>query len=337
MIMIMIPQRLCSITLVLCCFSLALFPDDSLADDSWIEPLQVNDDETQLAKRFAVRESVEPPFEYSLWAGYRKDNLSWSIANGGVNVASEVSWKKTVIAQLRAAGKLNLGCDWLLRGIYTTGAVKSGSNRDSDYAGSDRTQEYSRSDNKTGGAVRDISIGLGRKIRLFDFSAGGMMQVVPLAGLSIHQQSLTMYDGVQTVPAHGAIYGLHNTYDTQWKGSWLGLDALLELGGNISLISTVEYHWVDYSAEANWNLRTDLAHPVSFRHVAQGYGTLLSLGASYRFNRNFLMNASYEHQKWNTYMGYDQTNFSYGATNYYTLNPVNWDSTAFSLGAVYQF
>ena len=334
---VFLSRRSHAAALLVCCFTLALISEDSSAEDS-PKSFQVKDEDTQLAQRFAVRESVESPFEYSLSAGYRRDNMSWSIAYGGIDVASEVSWKKTVIAQLRAAAKLNLGSDWLLRGIYTTGAVKSGRNQDSDYAGSNRTQEFSRSDNKTGGAVRDVSIGLGRNIRLFDLESGGAMYVAPLAGLSIHQQSLTMYDGIQTIPVNGgAITGLHNSYDTQWKGSWLGMDALLGLGGNILLNSTVEYHWVDYSAEANWNLRSDFAHPVSFRHVAKGRGVLVSVGGSYRFSRNFLMKTALEQQKWNTYTGYDQTNFSYGATNYYTLNPVSWNSTAFSLVAVYQF
>lgn len=335
--MIMERQRLCLVTLALCCFSLIFAPDDSFAGNSITESFHVKEEETQLAKRLAVRDLAEPPFEFSLGAGYRKDNLNWSIANGGVNIASEVNWKNTVIAQLRAAAKLNLAGGWLLRGIYTTGAVKSGSNRDSDYAGSDRTGEFSRSDNKTGGAVHDVSIGLGRKTQLFDFAAGGAMHVAPLAGLSIHQQSMTMYDGVQTIPANGALTGLQNSYTTQWKGSWLGMDALLGLGGNISLNATVEYHWVDYSAEADWNLRSDLAHPVSFRHVAKGRGTLLSLGARYRFSRNFVLNTSLERQKWNTYMGHAQTNFSYGAANYFTLNHVSLDSRSFFLEAVYQF
>lgn len=326
-----------AVALIVCCFTLASVSDDSFADDSSTKFFQVKEEDTQLARRFAVRESVEPPFEYSLSAGYRKDNLSWSIADGGVNVASEVSWKKTAIAQLRAAGKLNLGRGWLVRGIYSTGAVRSGNNQDSDYGGSNRTQEYSRSNNKTGGAVRDLSIGVGRNIRALDLESGGAMYVAPLAGLSIHQQRLTMYDGNQTIPASGAISGLNNSYNTQWKGSWLGVDALLEPGGNISLKATVEHHWVDYSAEADWNLRSDLSHPVSFKHVARGRGVLISAGASYQFSRNFLMNASIERQKWNTYSGYDQTNFSYGATGYYTLNPVSWDSRVFSLGAVYQF
>lgn len=334
---IVILQRLYSAAFALCCFSLLYIPDDSFADDSLNETFQVKEEETQLATRFAVRELAEPPFEYSLSAGYRKDNLSWSSANVGVNVASEVSWEKTVIAQLRAAGKFSLGDGWLVRGIYTTGAVRSGSNRDSDYSGNNRTQEYSRSDNKTGGAVRDVSIGLGRKIRLVDFASEESMDVVPMAGMSIHQQSMTMYDGRQIVPANGGFTGLNNSYDTRWKGVWLGMDALLGIGENVSLTGTVEYHRVDYLAEANWNLRSDFAHPVSFRHVAKGQGRLLSVGASYRFTRNFLVNASFERQRWNTHRGYDQTNFSNGATGFYTLNPVNWDSATYSLVAVYRF
>lgn len=330
-------KRFYAVSFFVCCVPLALAAQDTFADDSSTRSFQVKEEETQLARRFAVREAVESPFEYSVSAGYRKDDFKWSIADGGINVASEVHWKNTVIAQLRAAAKVNLGSDWLLRGIYTTGAVKSGTNQDSDYAGSNRTQEFSRSNNKTGGAVRDISIGLGRKIHLFDLASGAGMYLVPLAGLSIHQQNLTMYDGQQTIPANGAITGLNSSYDARWKGSWLGVDALLGLSENISLSSTVEYHWVDYSAEANWNLRTDFNHPVSFRHVAKGYGVLVSVGASYRFSRNFLMNASFERQKWNTYSGYDQTSLSYGASNYYTLNPISWDSRSFLLGAVYRF
>lgn len=212
-------RRLFSVAFIACCFTLGIVSADSFADDSLIKSLQVKEEETQLAQRFTVRESVESPFEYALSAGYRRDNLSWSIADSGINVASEVSWKKTVIAQLRAAAKLNFWGDWQLRGIYTTGAVKSGRNQDSDYAGNNRTQEFSRSDNKTGGAVRDLSLGLGRKFRLFDLASGVALHVVPLAGLSIHQQNLTMYDGQQTIPTNGgAISGLHNSYDTQWKG-----------------------------------------------------------------------------------------------------------------------
>lgn len=318
-------------------FALALAPDISFAGQSLPDSVQVKEEETQLAQRFSVRESVEASFEYSLGAGYRVDNLNWSIANAGVNIASELSWKKTVIAQIRAAAKLNFGGDWLLRGVYTTGAVKSGTNQDSDYAGSGRIQEYSRSDSQTGGAVRDLSIGLGRKFRLSDAAGEGEGYVAPLAGYSVHQQDLTMHDGQQTVPFSTTLTRLNNNYDAQWNGAWVGMDALFGMGWNVSLNATVEYHWIDYSAEANWNLRNDLAHPLSFTHTAKGRGVLVSVGLSYRLSRNLLLNTSFDQQRWNTDAGYDHTFFSYGASSYYTLNAVNWDSRAVSLGAVYQF
>jgi hypothetical protein len=248
-----------------------------------------------------------------------------------------VDWKNTVIAELSATAKVHLWQGLQLLGTYSTGAVISGGNRDSDYAGSNRTQEYSRSDNQTGGAVRDLSIGLGYQFHLSDLVPGISMTLVPQAGLSLHQQSLTMYDGQQTVPANGALAGLNNSYNAQWKGPWLGMDVLFDLGEHFSLNTGVEYHRADYSADANWNLRSDFKHPVSFTHTANGYGLLASVGVAYRFSRNFQMSTQFERQKWNTHQGYDQTNFSYGATNYYTLNPVSWDSTTWSLGAVYQF
>lgn len=307
------------------------------AEPENINNFEVKDEETQLARRFAVREAVDSPFEYALGIGYRQDSLNWSIANGGINVASELSWSHTVISQIRAAARANLAGEWFLRGLYTTGAVKSGSNRDSDYAGSNRTQEYSRSDNKTGGAVHDVSLGMGRRIHLFEQAGQGGLYVSPLLGYSIHQQGLTMVDGRQTIPFDAALAGLNNNYDAQWKGPWLGVDALFAIGQNILLNSSLEYHRVDYSAKANWNLRSDLAHPLSFRHSARGHGVSVSVGISYRFSRNLLLNAVYDHQRWSTVAGNDQTYFSYGATAKYVLNPVKWNLTAVTLGAVYEF
>lgn len=319
------------------CLSSAFIPDKSFADEPVPRSFQVKEEDTQLAKRLAVREALEPRFEYALSAGYRQDNLSWSIADGATNVASEVSWKDTRIAQIRAAARLNLREGWLLRGYVSAGAVKSGGNQDSDYAGSNYTGEYSRSNNRTGGAVRDISLALGKKIHVLDLANGDVLHVAPLAGMSAHQQSFTMVDGYQTLPANGAFPGLNNSYDTKWQGAWLGMDALLGVGGNITLTATGEYHWADYAAEANWNLRNDLAHPVSFKHVATGHGLVGTLEGSYRFSRNFLMNTSLGYQRWRTSGGYDRTFFASGTTADFPLNPVRWSSWALFLGAAYQF
>jgi hypothetical protein len=146
-----------------------------------------------------------------------------------------------------------------------------------------------------------------------------------------------MYDGQQSVPFNVALDKLYNNYDAQWKGAWLGIDALIGLGDALSLNATAEYHRIEYTAVANWNLRTDLSHPLSFTHVANGHGVLLSTGVSYRLSRNLMLHAILEQQHWVTDEGVDQTYFSYGTTSNYTLNPVSWDSRSVSLGAIYQF
>lgn len=317
--------------------ALSTAPSVLFADEVVFKSSQIKEEETQLAQIIAVRDSIEPPFEYSLGVGYRKDNLKWSVAMGGVNTASELSWDETVIAQIRVSARANLGNDWFVRGLYITGAVKSGTNRDSDYAGSDRTQEYSRSDSKTGGSVGDVSLGLGRRLHLFGQEYGGRFYLSPLAGLSIHKQALTMYEGRRTIPFSASLTGLDNSYDAQWSGAWIGADALWEIGRNVSLNATAEYHRVDYLAQANWNLRSDFAHPVSFEHDAKGHGGVFSIGISYRFSRNLLLNSLLDYQRWHTNAGSDRTFFSYGTTGYNTLNSVNWDSTSISFGAVYQF
>jgi hypothetical protein len=297
----------------------------------------VRDDSTQLAQWFSVRESVELPYEYSLSAGVRRDTMSWSIANSGLNVASEVKWDKTVIQQIRFSGRANLGSAWYVRGLYDTGAIRSGSTQDSDYAGSDRTQLYSRSESQTTGAIGDVNVGIGKRLHIIEDADGGGLYIAPLLGLSIHQQRLAMHEGRQSVPFNAPLIGQSDSYDSQWKGYWTGVDLLAGLGGEFTLSVSAEYHWVDYTAEANWSLRNDLAHPLSFRHVAKGNGKLISAGLSYRFTRNLLCNLAYERQSWKTKPGYDETYFSYGGSSTYVLNPLLWSAEAVYLGFVYRF
>jgi len=85
-----------------------------------------------------------------------------------------------------------------------------------------------------------------------------------------------MTDGVQIIPASGPFPGLASSYDAQWIGPWLGAEALIEAERGWSIMANFEYHLADYSASANWNLRTDLAHrsvsdtppQVQLRHVS---------------------------------------------------------------------
>ena len=312
-----------------------LFCSSSAAEENISGGMAIKDEETQLAQWFQAKESEELPYEYSLSAGTRRENLKWSIGNSSVNYASELEWKNTLITQISMGGRADIGNGWFVRGRYDTGAVRSGDIRDSDYAGANRTGEYSRSYSKARGAIWDVSLGIGK--RFHAYKTASSVSISPSLGMSIHQHDLVMYDGQQSIPFNTPLSGLENSYDTQWKSLWGGIELLAEWEEKVVLDAAIEYHRINYSAEANWNLRSDLAHPVSFRHGAKGNGTTFSVGLGYRFDHHLTLNLGYERLNGRTGAGYDQTFFSYGGSEIYTLNAVEWNYEAIFAGCIYQF
>ena len=285
----------------------------------------------------AARAATELPMAFSVGTGQRKDNLSWSIASNTVNVISELKWENLSISQLQSTGEFNLKNDRWLRVKLGYGVINSGTNQDSDYSGNNRTQEFSRSNSKAGGDVLEASIGIGKKLRLRELSAGKTIYVMPSVGLSIHQQNLIITDGTQAIPPLGPFPGLASSYDSQWVGPWLGAEVLLETERGWVMMANAEYHLVGYTAKANWNLRTELAHPVSMRHTAAGEGIVLSLGASYLVGKNWKINFTLEQHQWTTRAGRAQVYFADGTVSYGRLNAVNWDSTSYNFGIVRHF
>lgn len=81
----------------------------------------------------------------------------------------------------------------------------------------------------------------------------------------------------------GSFEGLNSTYDAKREGVWLGFDLVWEISEGLDFSGTFEYYWADYEGEADWNLRDDFAHPVSFRHDADGTGTVISICLKYFF------------------------------------------------------
>ena len=323
-------------TLAACCFSLTT-TTGLLAEEKLNS---VKQDAIEVGLSLEQPEKLAPtnkPYEFFLRTGYRKDNLNWNEAGGSVNILSELKWENLQIAQISAAARLYFHTDWSLRGMLSYGSIISGSNQDSDYNGNNRTLEFSRSNNKGGGEVRDGSISLGKTLHLSNHASENFLSISPLVGLSIHQQKLKMTDGYQTLPAIGSYPGLDSSYDAQWQGPWAGIDTMMEWGGNWSLTATAEYHWARYSAKANWNLRSAFSHPVSFVHTANGQGVLLAAGSTYLVNKDWRFVFSVEAQQMNTGAGTDQTFFSDGTVGYYPLNGVHWEAMSYNLGMVYQF
>jgi hypothetical protein len=298
-------------------------------------------------------------------SSYRLDHLDWNMAGKldgtSPNVLSELSWDDMKIVQIETGARFTLGrpgasVAFHARSSLGVGTIIDGSNQDSDYGGDNRTLEFSRSNNDTsdGGAL-DFSIGVGPR---FHFG-GGAFTLIPLIGYSYNGQYLQLSGGNQTlsnqdiatsvfgvdgngdplvnVPPTGPFSGLDSSYDAHWWGPWLGLDLAVVPTPNLTLTGSGEFHWGDYFGEADWNLRSDLVHPVSFDHQADAAGIVLALGTEWAFHRRWALTGRFRYQKWQTENGLHRVFLTDGTIGVTRLNEVAWESAALMVGARCRF
>jgi hypothetical protein len=286
------------------------------------------------------KETSEIESEFWFTTGYRVDDFDWNIAgdiNGNnPNILSELTWDDLKIFQVTLQNKTVFRQTFYFRGSLAYGWILDGENQDSDYNGDNRTLEFSRSNNSADdGDVLDASAGIGYQ---FTFGFGmDKFGITPLIGYSFHQQNLKISDGFQTIPATGSFPGLASTYDAEWSGPWVGLDIVFKSNKKYNLYAEIEYHWGDYYAEADWNLRTDFAHPKSFEHDADGDGIVLSAGWRYFFDNHWAVNLNFNYQDWSTDNGIDRVFLASGSISETRLNEANWQSFATMIGLAYVF
>lgn len=290
--------------------------------------------------------AVQEKLELSVSTGTRVDDLDWNIAGitvlgNEVNVLSELTWQDIESREVRLAGRLFMD-QYLLKGEAGYGSIYSGLNQDSDFLENDRGLEYSRSNNSADdGSVWDVSGALGY---VYNHPAlGGSFELIPLAGLSYHRQNLTITDGRQTIstpglgtPPLGPIEGLDSTYQAGWGGPWAGADLAWQRG-RLKVFGGFEFHLSYYRAKANWNLRSEWAHPVSFEHWATGTGIVFSAGAEYNISSHLTLSGGFETSDFQATDGTDRTYFANGAVVDTPLNEVNWETRSAFLGLNYRF
>lgn len=275
--------------------------------------------------------------KYDLSAAYRTDNLNWNIASDLTgtttpNIQSELTWSAVHVTQLSGGFQLTDADGLQFRGSADYGWIHDGRNQDSDYLGNDRTLEFSRTNNdNTGDDVQDFSAALGYRFRIVQDNTA--IYLTPLAGLSRNYQNLRISNAYQSIPAVGPVPGLNSTYQARWSGSWLGVEFLSDSTSDVNGYLRLEHHWANYSAEGNWNLRTDLQHPVSFDQKADGEGDILSLGVLMTpKTSHWLFRIGLDFQRWTTDPGINQIFFNDGTIGLTRLNRVEWKSWEFLLG-----
>ena len=290
----------------------------------------------------------KPKYEidYTFSSGYREDRLNWNIAAsnlppyyyGHPNVLSELKWENINVAQIGGKAEITSPGGWHFQGKVDYGFVTGGENQDSDYLGNNRTAEFSRSNNAAdSGHMLDVSMGAGYRFALRDDEASVRVSATPMAGYSYHEQNLTASKLVQTIPPLGYHPGLDSRYSTQWHGPWLGLQATALPFDWLDLFGQFEYHWANYYGKANWNLRADFQHPISFRHDANGEGIMTNAGMRFRLTPAWALELSAFYTTMQTDQGLDTTYFSSGTVGTTRLNRVQWDSWGGNAGVRYRY
>jgi hypothetical protein len=276
----------------------------------------------------------------SLNAGYRQDELEWSFALPGIDPRSELIWRDIESFQL-AFGLQRRFFDRLrLKGALAYAFIFDGQNRDSDYNASNRNLEFSRSKNDSGdGDLWDISIALAYDVPLVT----PRFFLSPLIGYAFSAQYLIITDGVQTLPPLGPFSGLDSSYDATWRGPFFGVELRYDSrdrrvsAAGYDVAFGIEYHLANFDAQADWNLRSDLAHPKSFEQNAEGDGWVLNGALGYVFDSHWGVNLTATYQRWETDTGTHRFFFSDGTTFAARLNPVTWQSLAVTLGVTFRF
>lgn len=284
----------------------------------------------------------------SLSGGYRIDSLAWSIAGNRLgtnpNVLSELTWSDVQIYQTTLKARGVIRDRICLNGSVGYGIVLDGDNRDSDYAGDNRTLEYSRSENGVdGNDVWDATVGIGPLLAFH----GDRLTITPLVGYGISRQDLNIVDGYQTLASPttpvGPIDGLNSRYEATWKGPWIGIDMAFRkpvIAGpftEFGFLLSAAYHWVDYAADANWNLRGDYQHPCSFSHDADGDGITLAAEISMQTAKRWGLRLGIDMTRMRTNAGEDRLFLTDGTVESIRLNEVEWQSVTVDAGLTWEF
>ena len=323
-------------------FDKSLFGDNPSSDDFHADEYNDSLDDKKLDHRlFEKRGYTNISFYGS--TSQRKAELRWNIASDASgsktpNILSELTFADLSLSEVQAGVDVTFNYgrfkDFTVEASIKAGNNSGGMVTDSDYDGDDRTDEYSRSEsNPEGSTTIDGKLLLGYQIQW-----SNNIFVTSLVGYSFNQQSLRMKEGVQILDTRAAALSLgpfssslNSRYEATWNSAVLGIDAQYR-GQKHQLGLRWEFFLSDYYAEANWNLRSDFAHPKSFSHWAQGNGNNIEVSYQYNVTAFFSLWASFRIENWETNEGDDVVYFSDGTKAGTQLNEVIWESSTSTAG-----
>ena len=268
------------------------------------------------------------------------------------NVLSELEWTDMSVWSVEANANFGLGKSFKIGVRAGVGAVLDGAARDRDFLGDNRTGVFSDAIATVDGKHRvygDINVGWefsnSFEIPIMKVGTSGKslavassIAVTPRVGFSYFRHEIQFEDGVQLIPDLGPFEGLNSSYTTEWQGVYAGVDGSFRLAGPVYLLVSARFYPdLRMRADAGWNLRADLQHPVSFRHSADGTGFSYEAGFEWQFGPLKSISLSYGESRLDAENGFAQVySIDYGDL-FTRLNNANWESKGLFLEFRWRF
>ena len=267
-------------------------------------------------------QKVKKPINIYLGTALTQDQISWSIAGNSSgnnpNILSEVSWKNLKGTAITVGLELPVFKNLYLKGGFSRSFIKSGKATDTDYAQDNRTNPvFNAALNGEDGYLTNYQLNLG-----YHFYVGGL-KLSPNFGYSNHIQYLHLTDN--------DLPDLNSTYKTLWNGLTAGLDVSKNIS-RFDIYTVFNYHQVNYNATANWNLIDEFKHPISFRHIAKGFGLTSDFYLLYQTKKYVSPFINFGFCYWSTGAGIDELYYNDGRIAKTRLNDVSRNGYNLGLG-----
>ena len=270
-------------------------------------------------------------------AAARADSFDWSEGEPGV-WESVLDWNTLLILQvgleLEALLEDDEGTGFTFAGAFSVGRIVGGDNSDKDYVSGNLVSE---SFSDVEGDVNDWRAEVGYRFRKDEFSLGRTWYFDILAGYSQHNMDLDNRDLHATVPVNRSFSGDVASYDSTWEGPYLGVQGMLDVSGPLVFYGRLTISKTDFSGVADWKLRDDFAHPVSFEQEADGWGTSMRAGAGYRVSESVTLTGTLLLDAMVAEDGRDRTYYPDGTFVDIDLYEVSWSSFGLQGALVFNF
>lgn len=280
----------------------------------------------------------------SPYAGIRHDFLQWSFGSRHLPRLSELTWKNKIaevgieILTEPIHGQFNF------LGLMKYGKILDDSeNQDSDW---DIFGEFSRTFSKVKGNTFDISGAVG--ISQDRFSKFPYAFITHYFGFDYNYSNNRQHGLISSIRRQqftpiilptGEIFPkskLVSTYKYHNFAPWYGINLHYKLNDKLSFAPFIKAYIFGYRGEADWILRTDLAHP-SFKHKVFGVGLSLDAKLLYKATNSLDIFANVGIKRLALINGTETKFFNDRESSSIKLNDLRILTKTLSIGAKYKF